>query len=472
MSETEIGAPLSVHRPFHESGAQEKALFGAFGSGKTYAGVDEAIVWMLEQPGIRGLGARFTIPELRDTLEPIFMERIPGALRDHCEVRRDGGHIQSVVFPNGSTILFRGLDDPQKHRSLNLGFMLIDEANEVDEETYMFMRGRLRQRDPTEAAVRRGYTDPITRRGSWILTNPSGRDWIYKRFVGDKRKAGTEYFTSTSLDNPFLPPDYIESLLQFPEPWVRRYVLCSFDEFAGQVYEDWSRATYPEGNTVEPYPVPAGATVWQGMDPGTRSPTASVWVHVDYDRRRLVAFEEYQQTGLAATAHANAWRAIEARHRVQPTWRVSDPGSVTVRDRGSNMTLQDMYRREGFNFALGPKLPAERVPMLGLLIAQRRFVVMKGKCPITEEQVEGYRWEDLSLAMRKKGQDAPEKPVKGDDHLVDCAQYLSSRMVPPPNRIKPPAGETFSDLIWGRVRQQKARAVRRHEDRGVTGLPG
>lgn len=55
--------PLPVHVPFHRSRAYERMNFGAFGSGKTYAVIDEAIAWCLEQPGIRGLITRKTIPE-------------------------------------------------------------------------------------------------------------------------------------------------------------------------------------------------------------------------------------------------------------------------------------------------------------------------------------------------------------------------------------------------------------------------
>ena len=446
---------LTIHEPFHRSPSNERALFGAFGSGKSYAGVDEAIAWMLEMPGIRGLAARQTIPELRDTLEPIFLQRTPPDLLDASEVRRTAGHLDHITFPNGSRVMFRSLDDPQKHRSLNLGFFLIDEANEVDEETYMFMRGRLRQSDPTAEAVKRGYTAKITRRGSWVMTNPSGHDWMWRRFVNPASSAdGTDYFKSTSLDNAFLPPEYLETLFAFPRAWVERYVLCSFDDFSGQVYEDWSQDHVVPARQ---YPYPAGGLVWMGMDPGTRNPTAGLWVHVDQPRRRLVGIAEYQATNLAATRHAAAWRTIEAQHQMAVRRRISDPGSLPVRDRGSNMSLQDQYRREGFNFQLGPKLPKDRVPMLGLLIAQKRFLLTDA-CPQTAEQIQEYRWEEITTAMKRGGKDAPEKPVKGGDDLVDCAQYVSSQWISP-EAVHPKlpvkegwAGE--SEQIWRKTRQQ------------------
>src|SRR5215207_686806 len=115
------GSPIPVHVPFHQSRAPERCLFGAFGSGKTYALVDEAIAWCLEQPGIRGCIARKTVTALQDTTEPTFFERLPPELRAQGSTTRRGGHYERFVFPNGSEILFRGVDDWNKWRSLNLG---------------------------------------------------------------------------------------------------------------------------------------------------------------------------------------------------------------------------------------------------------------------------------------------------------------------------------------------------------------
>lgn len=99
--------PLPIHHEFHTSTAPERALFGAFGSGKTYAVIAEALAWCLEQPGIRGAIIRKTIPELRDSTEPIFMQLVPPELWKAGDKGRSGGHLEHFTMPNGSTILFR-----------------------------------------------------------------------------------------------------------------------------------------------------------------------------------------------------------------------------------------------------------------------------------------------------------------------------------------------------------------------------
>jgi phage terminase large subunit len=447
--------PLPVHASFHTSTAYERALFGAFGSGKTYAVVAEAIAWCLEQPGIRGLIVRKTAPELRDTVEPIFKEMVPAELWKAGEERRTGGHMESFLFPNGSKVLFRSMDDWNKHRSLNVGFIAYDEANEIDEESYQGMKSRVRQRDLTSEAKQRGYTGEITRRGIWAATNPNGEDWLWTRFVSKKKEPGTEYFKSTSLDNPFLPPEYVQSLLSYPEPWVRRYVLCSFENFGGQIYDDWSWDTH----VIQPpkeSEMPRGSIHWMALDPGTRNPTAGLWVWVDQAKRRLVGIAEYQEAGVAAAVHAQAWRKIEAQHKMNVRWRVADP-SIETRDRGSNMALSDQYRRLGFTFAHGPKQHKDRIPALGQLIHARRFVVTTN-CPQTAEAIQGYRWEDITPAQRATGVDPRVAPKKANDHLVDDAQYLASRWVKPIGSELVLPDESFSDEVW-RMMRKKIRRV-------------
>lgn len=457
-------SPLSVHADFHRSLAYERCMFGAFGSGKTYALCAECIAIALEQPGSRLLVTRKTIPELRDTTETVFFDILPHELRQAGNMTRLGGHVSDFTFPNGSQVKFRGIDDWQKHKSLNVAFIFWDEADEFDEETYRGMMSRVRQRDPTAEGKRYGAT-AITRRGMCLASNPAGRNWIYNRFVNPAtRAANTEWFRSTSFDNPHLPVEYLESLLQYPEPWVKRYVLCQFDDFAGQIYEDWGWETH----VVEPpREFPGGSIFWMGMDPGTRNPTAGLWVYVKNDTRELIAVAEYEESQLAAAKHAQTWRRIEAglMRKCQGghgavRWRVSDP-TITTRDRGSNMSLDVQYRRLGYSFQLGPKLHKDRIPMLGNLITQRRFKVTKD-CPRTFEAIKDYQWEDLTPTQRSKGADPPEKPLKKGDHLVDAAQYLASRWVAPMKDATPlPQDLSEQELFSRRVQSTISKQLRR-----------
>ena len=266
----------------------------------------------------------------------------------------------------------------------------------------------------------------------------------------------TAYWKSTSFDNPYLPPEYIESLLQYPQQWVRRYVLCQFDDFAGQIYENWGWDSHVV--KLKKPDLLHKPEFWHAMDPGTRSPTACVWCVVDPDGslggvpRSLIAVAEYEHSYLEASKHAETWRQIERQHAPNVTWRVADP-SIKTTDRGSNMELHTQYQRLGFNFALGPRTHQQRIPMLGTMIEQRRFLATENT-PRLYEAIKNYQWVDLTPQQRAKGLDAPERPLKKDDHLVDCSQYITSRFVSPVKHAKENVPQDFNAEIHDTIKRQ------------------
>lgn len=465
--------PLRVHADFHQSHATERCMFGGYGSGKSYALCAEAIAVGLEQPGAEIMVARKTVTALRDTTEAIFVGILASSaeLWKACETKRMGNHYSEIRLPNGTIYYFRGMDNWMKHKSLSLAFIFYDEADELNDEIYAGMMSRVRQTRPTPLAREQGAT-AITRRGVVSACNPAGHNWLWERFVSNRKASGTEHFISTSLDNPYLPFDYLNKLMGYPKPWIRRYVLCNFDEFGGAIYDDWMLSTH----VIQPFHKPSGGYSYasghflMGFDPGTFSGNAALWCYYDQEKHRLVAVATYNETGLAADAHARAWRAIEARHRMKVTTRVADPKAIPVRDRGSNMSLADQYRRLGFNFQPGTNDIDTRVSSLGLLIAQRRFVCTS-ECMELFEQLQNYRWEDLTPEQREKGKEA--KPNKKNVDLVDAAQYLACRYVAPPKFDSPDrtdAQQHADEIRLAIARQLAGRTATRAHDLGSMAL--
>jgi PBSX family phage terminase large subunit len=457
--------PLPVHAPFHTSTMGERAMFGGYGSGKSYALCAEAIAVGLEQPGSEILIARKTVTSLRDTTEAIFVSILSSSpeLWKACKTSRAGNHYSEITLPNGTVYYFRGMDNWMKHKSLSLAFIFYDELDELNEEIYAGMMSRVRQSKPTRAAREMGFHAPITRRGIVAASNPAGRNWVWDRFVGPNKVDNSAHFISTSLDNPYLPFDYLDKLMSYPKPWIRRYVLCSFDEFGGAIYGDWTMETH----VVKPFrEYPNGHYFLMGFDPGTSAGNAALWCCYDPEKHRLVGVAEYNETGLAATRHAARWRVIEAQHKMRPRVRIADPKAIPVRDRGSNMSLRDQYRRLGFHFQDGTNNVDTRVTALGQLIAQGRFVVTSD-CMETFDQIQQYRWEDLTPDQRERGREA--KPLKRNVDLVDAAQYIACRYVAPP-KFDPLATdltpqEEFAQDVQAAIRRKLATrtATRAHD---------
>ena len=465
--------PNPVFRPFHSSTAHDRFLFGGYGSGKTVAACAEAIAWGLECPGMEFLITRKTVPALRDTTEKEFVNLLPPDFLRQCIDARAGGHLNTIQFPNGSLYYFRGMDDWKKLRSMNLAAILWDEADEFEREEFEGMQSRIRQVHPTPMAKELGAPQ-ITRRGNILSSNPQGHNWLWEEAFGEnskKKGRSIEAFVSSSFDNPYLPVETLERWLAMPDPWVRRYVMCSFDEFAGAIYTDWSWETHvidPLKDSAGRYKYDPTGFFRMGFDPGTESGNAAVWTYFDRPNHRYVAVAEYCETGLSATKHAAEWRRIEAIHGMRVQRRIGDPKAVTQRDRGSTAALSDQYARKGFRFQLGPSNVDDRVTSLGELIAQGRFVCTS-ECPRLYDQLLNYRWEDLSPAQRARGKSA--KPLKKDVDLVDAAQYVISNYVPPA-KVKPrmdPHEQTQSEIhlaIKRQLRKRKSRNAQQRHDLG------
>lgn len=441
--------PLPVHVPFHESSSRYRMMFGAFGSGKTYGVLIEAIAWMLEYPGIRGAIARKTVPQLRDAEEPIFLELLPQAFLEKCEIRKSGGHIERIVFPNGSTVLFRSLDDPLKWRSLNLGFIALDEANEASEDDWNEIASRVRQVDPTAEARAAGYTSPITRNGMFGATNPAGHDWVWRLFHPDSpaHKDGYESFISRTIDNPYLPQEFVESLLSMPKSYIQRFVFCQFDDFAGRIYEEWNEERHLRAAPQLTREQWRSEIIFMGMDPGTRAPTAAVWVWQDKMNERLHILRDYEVPGVSAKQHADNWKRLEAQSGQLPNLRLADINSITQRDRGSGVSLQAQYGRLGFHFRTATNVQNITIPTLGNLIHQNRMVCSP-EARATFDAIRDYQWVDLTPVQKQQNIEGPDTVLKRNTHLVEATQYVASRGV---TLRKPhPYANLTADQAWNK----------------------
>lgn len=204
---------------------------GGFGSGKTFSGALLGILLARKYPGIRGLVGAQTFPIVRDTTLVTYLEHLEnlgykkGVHYDYLKTQA------KLVFKNGSEILFKHFDDDKKLKSLNLGFVEIEEMSDVPENTFNMLLGRLRQ-----AGIPRyrlfGHTNPETAKG-----------WIYKTFI-EKPKPNFRIIVAPTTENIFLPDGFVENLKQTYDPeYYRINVLGEFGDYSkGLVTKGFSNA--------------------------------------------------------------------------------------------------------------------------------------------------------------------------------------------------------------------------------------
>ncbi|MGG1595580.1 PBSX family phage terminase large subunit [Terribacillus saccharophilus] len=195
-------------------------LVGGYGSSKSYNTGLKVIKKLLEEKR-KMLIVREVYDTHRDSTFSLLQDIVEElGLSDY--IRFINSPMQ-VRFPNGSKIIFKGMDKPEKLKSINnVSLIWIEEASEVKYAGFKELTGRLRH--------------PYLKLHMILSTNPVGQDnWTYrhffkdelnKRFVLDDQElyekktvivGDTYYHYSTADDNLFLPKSYIRQLEDMKE---------------------------------------------------------------------------------------------------------------------------------------------------------------------------------------------------------------------------------------------------------------
>jgi hypothetical protein len=451
--------PMPKQAEFHAAPGKYRFFGGGFGNGKTSAGCAEALALALEYPGSTGLIARKTRPELIATTMHTFFNGgggdpdagdftgCPEAL-----IKRHNKSQSRIELINGSIIWYWPLDDPDKLTNLNLGWFLIDQAEEVPEEMFMMLQGRLRQ----VRAPRKGI----------LLFNPNGHDWIWRRcvFLKGAYRDHTLIHAKTS-DNFNLPSDYIEQFKGYPEAWKKRFFDGSFDVFTDQIWPEYD----PEVHEIRPVPLESWWEVVEGIDHGRRNPTAVLWAAFfsQYGHDYCFVVEEHYEAGKRVKYHAKKILETRKELRVSPMWTVID-ASAAQKDPNTERSVIDEYWDHGVHTIPSDRHKLARIvrvaewlsldeavphPLTGELRPEGwpRMYFFKTLTHL-KEHVPQYRWKPQPPTQI---QNAPEEALKKDDHDVDALGYILM-MRPQPG--KSPTGPDHSDprsqKYWDRYRER------------------
>ncbi len=190
-------------------------LVGGYGSSKSYH-VATKLLLKLMQEKRKALVIREVYDTIRDSCFSLLKE--VALNMDIYEKLKFKTSPMKVLFPNGSEIIFKGMDKKEKLKSINgISIIWVEECSEVKYEGYKELLGRLRHLTSSNHII--------------CSTNPvSTSNWTYKHFFKDEEakhyilddaelykeriivKDNTYYHHSIADDNYFLPKDYIKEL--------------------------------------------------------------------------------------------------------------------------------------------------------------------------------------------------------------------------------------------------------------------
>jgi hypothetical protein len=226
---------------------------GTWRCGKSMAGLIAANKECEENPNNLYLVIRKEWVDLRDS-----------TLRDWGRwIGRPIDGNKDVIYENGSILMFRHGDDINSLKNTTLGGALMVQAEEMSEEDFWFLKGRLSRMEGTNQLR--------------LDCNYDGHNWIYNLF--NLQKIGTLILTNTFDNEKNLPADYIPGLKLLPKRLQDRFLYGSDAEMEGLVYDEFSEGRH----VIEPFAIPEGWKKDLCVDHGLRNPTAVLWYAVDYD---------------------------------------------------------------------------------------------------------------------------------------------------------------------------------------------
>lgn len=207
---------------------------GGYGSGKTFAGSLLGILLALKYPGIRGLVGAQTYTLVRDTTLKSYFEHLENMRflpnSDYKWISTE----QKLAFKNGSEILFRHFDEPDKLKSLNLGFVEIEEMSDIPYDTFKMLIARMRQKEHKNWKNFQyrifGHTNPEIRQG-----------WVYNTFFVNPAQ-NYRMICAPTTQNIYLPQGFCDELKQlYDEKYYRTFVLGETGHFSENlVVQDFS----------------------------------------------------------------------------------------------------------------------------------------------------------------------------------------------------------------------------------------
>ena len=218
----------------HEYSLDVAVYQGGYGSGKTFAGSLLGILLALKYPGVRGLVGAQTYTLVRDTTLQTYFEHLENFGFVEGVDYDWSASLQKITFKNGSEILFRHFDEPNKLKSLNLGFVEIEEMSDIPYDTFKMLLSRMRQRiKSTWKGFRHrifGHTNPEMQRG-----------WVYKTFV-ENSAPNYRLISAPTTQNVYLPEGFCDELKKlYDEQYYKIFVLAQNGEYNnGLVIKDFT----------------------------------------------------------------------------------------------------------------------------------------------------------------------------------------------------------------------------------------
>ena len=360
-------------------------FYGGAGSGKSYFVVQKLILKILQYKR-KVLVVRKVQATIKDSIWALFLRllyKMPQVIKS---INKSDFTIELI---NGSVIIFKGMDDAEKVKSIEgITDIVVEEASELTEDDFDQLNLRLR----AKCGMLQIH----------LMFNPiSKANWVYKRFFANGTPPDTVIVHTTYKDNPHLPEEYIASLLRLERTnpaYFKIYVLGAFATLDKLVFPVKTVRIISQ-DEVKNLPF------WIGMDFGyTNDPTAITWGYCDNLKKILYITGEYTKRGMTNDVIATTLTNLGfGKERI-------------IADSAEPKSIAEL-RKLGIT-RICPAVKGADSVKNGIDKLQRYDIVIDERCPDTIEEFDNYTW-----VKDKKTGEYINEPIDTFNHHIDSIRY-------------------------------------------------
>ena len=396
MSNTQIKITKKIFNDIYLPYLQDytkrvEVYYGGAGSGKSVFVTQKLLYKYLKYPNRKCLIVRKTQNTLRDSCFALFKSTISDwNIYEECKINKTD---LTIELPNGSSFLFKGLDDSEKIKSIaNIDDIWVEECSEVEEFDFDQLCLRLRSKNPYNQVF--ASFNPVSK-----------ENFVYRRWFSESatfNKDNTVILHTTYRDNRFLPKEYIDNLLEMEKnnpAYYRIYALGEFATLDKLIYTNWEVKYFDYKEVLKQ----DGVKALFNLDFGyTNDPTAFGCEIIDQANKVLWIFDEFQQKGLTNDAIAD---------------RIIDMGyskEVITCDSAEPKSIEEL-KRYGLTRTRGAIKGRDSI-INGINLLQQYKIYVLPKCTHIIEEFKNYTW------VKKNGEYI-NVPIDKYNHSLDSLRY-------------------------------------------------
>ena len=382
----------SVYLPYLEDFSTRFIVFyGGAGSGKSHF-----VAQRLVYKGLKSVRKILVLRKVNRTTKASTFQLLLDTISQFgiygmCSINRTD---YSITLPNGTQFLCMGLDDPEKIKSITgLTDAWMEEATEFSMDDFSQVNLRIRHPSAQDQQIVLSF-NPVSK-----------ANWCYLQFFADNPEL-TEFRKNVKIvhtnyqDNPHLPKEYVETLLQMKqtnEVYYKIYALGEFGSLDKLVYNNWQIMDFDETSIKGP--------LLCGLDFGyTNDPTRFIASILSEDEGRIYVFKEWGGSGYLNDQIAQAIKGM------------GFAKSTICADSAEQKSI-DEIKRMGVPRIM-PCVKGKGSILQGIQKLQQYELIVSPGCKETIEELSNYSW--------KKDKDTNEyinEPIDQFNHCLDALRY-------------------------------------------------